>query len=779
MDSTYNRYTITGEELRFLLIKRTCDVVTLCPKEFEKKMNEMVPFIQAIQGRDFVLCLRQGIHFRLKACVDYDGMYITVDERLRRDFVHNKADNYDTGYRPSDPCLSCGSRRIYKVMDVCGHVSCEGCYASHTSCPICLFGEGKTKPSEKAVWHLHRLDEASSTMLDILSDEKVPDGSDTSEGFSFLTVAKGKLSFKFGWGPMQIDQTIDKVYRVAPMIYTEILDKKLNVLSAGQLQKLGYKIEYTGQTVTIRKGLVTCMQGIIRDESDPKSAYVLRGVEHVVKPKEKSGIIVPESAKYKNSGEMKMANWVMNKFADGVHEIEKADRERDPETFAELLNRQDLDEVEFVRDHVQRIMGSVFSMGELQPEEVENNRRMNEKLSELVKELSAMVGELIDEEEFKVDLEQPVISNFTNIARAVTKLAKHSKMLSYNQATETYNIRASIVCALNCLKNARDAINEYENIRGLESMIMNYDSDTEPQPSGAGNNTGDTVSEINSSLNSSSISFSEILSCNSLITESAALAVLRLHDNKPTSIPTHGFTSEYMVDDKDLRKFRHSEEKSNWIKIVRTNTFILDSGCTEMTVNNLCWLTNYKPFSKPKWLTVANGEIVVTYGTGRLVLPQQDGTIFEWDDCLFTPNLPNLISTVAMNDRGYEVVSKLNGTIVYAPTVNGVRGKPVLIAVRHENAGVRRHIVKAKSQLYKNKQSVTTKYVDLVGFRNDEVHQLLHRRLGHVGNDMLMRTAKFNAVDGLQLKDVQGRLPPCETCHEYEAKANPYKERLM
>ena len=189
-----------------------------------------------------------------------------------------------------------------------------------------------------------------------------------------------------------------------------------------------------------------------------------------------------------------------------------------------------------------------------------------------------------------------------------------------------------------------------------------------------------------------------------------------------------------------------------------SDTFYLDSGCTQNCTPHISLLWNYKKAEPGHFLELGNGDTISVHGTGTLKLKWNDskygaGKIVEIYNVLYSPKLRyNLVSQCVLATQGWRTTyyEGREGTPLQAFSFNK-KSKTSFKAVASPYEG-----------LYKMQMSpIPNKVVSLltkgVNSNSTQAEQLLlwHNRLGHLN---------FQAVSKATGIPLPKDMPICEDC---------------
>ena len=175
----------------------------------------------------------------------------------------------------------------------------------------------------------------------------------------------------------------------------------------------------------------------------------------------------------------------------------------------------------------------------------------------------------------------------------------------------------------------------------------------------------------------------------------------------------------------------------------RSDDWIIDTGCTSHFCNNIDLLCDIR--NEPSLVTCANNGSVNIDKIGTFTM-KNNGTNIKLIDVKFNSIFPkNLISISKLTDSGASAKFTGNRAVIE------YNGRIIMTAVKHNGL----YYLERKTQLTKDQMLVA----------NDGMSptELIHNRIGHIGNTALKQLLKHEAIKGLAAVK-EGKLKHCETC---------------
>ncbi|KAI5323942.1 hypothetical protein L3X38_033015 [Prunus dulcis] len=181
---------------------------------------------------------------------------------------------------------------------------------------------------------------------------------------------------------------------------------------------------------------------------------------------------------------------------------------------------------------------------------------------------------------------------------------------------------------------------------------------------------------------------------------------------------------------------------------LETSTWIMDSGASRHICNTLPSLTDHRKLSKGKiMLRVGNGTYISAKAVGTFHLKLPHGKTLELKECLYLPGcIKNLVSVSALLNEDYTATFNRMGCSLQ-------QGNQIICKCTMIDGLYQIQIVENSNCL-----------IEILGPKRprEELNptQVLHLKLGHIGQDRIQRMVKQGYLESLG----SVAMPTCEYC---------------
>ncbi len=191
----------------------------------------------------------------------------------------------------------------------------------------------------------------------------------------------------------------------------------------------------------------------------------------------------------------------------------------------------------------------------------------------------------------------------------------------------------------------------------------------------------------------------------------------------------------------------------------RSNNWIVDSGCSSHYCNNIKLLRNIR--KEESTVACANGETVDIDKVGEVVMSSNiNGKTVILKNVKYSPNFAhNLISVPKMIKNGASALFEDDQVIIKHKGIVLMRG------------------IKRNGLLFLQCETIFQNDSALLMNENIDENELIHNRLGHIGNSGMKQLVINQAVSGIESIKLD-QLKDCETCCIGKAHRNAFGVHL-